>query len=698
MVERRIQEVVGESFQRMEDLIRSLVGGGARDSGAAAIPSNPRKGGGGAMRGRPVPGADQGGGAKGANPPEKDANDAGEGTRKKKRKKKKKVPLSRQTQRVEEAGPSNTGTAKPPQPAAGVETYVTVLGRKSRAAEKKAAKGASRAAAPGPPAKGRTGGAPKRAPRRRVPRTSAVVVTRPSGDYRETIAMLRQSIKLEDLGIGGRINIRYGATGARVIKVTGEGHADKADLLAERIRQVLPEEEGTRVDRPRKMAEVRLRDLDDSLGVEEVRGWVADAARCSVSDVQCGALQPAAGGTFSLWARLPLTAAKEISQQGRIRVGWVMARVALLEARPMRCHRCLERGHTRAMCSSEGDRSGRCYRCGEAGHTSRDCRSAPKCPLCTDKGRPAKHVLGAKSCAQKNVRGRPPGQRAMEQAPATGAPPPAEARPTEEEKEEAGGPTQEPQPQHQPSGAPRKRASPPPEAMEANVNHSPQAQDLLQQSMVESGFTLAIVSEPHRPPRDSPYWAVDNGQAGDSVAIRWRSVPGGPGTTVIEKGQRHVAVQWGPIAVVGVYLRPTRRLALFRGWLSDIGRTVLRLSPRPVLVAGDFNAWHTSWGSRRTNSKGQALDEWAAEHGLVLRNEGRTPTCVRTQGESIVDLTWATSSAARLITGWRVERDIETLSDHRYITVELGVLSPVRRQETRPRWALRKLRGRPDGL
>ncbi|XP_011859358.1 PREDICTED: uncharacterized protein LOC105556855, partial [Vollenhovia emeryi] len=228
--------------------------------------------------------------------------------------------------------------------------------------------------------------------------------------------------------------------------------------------------------------------------------------------------------------------------------------------------------------------------------------------------------------------------------------------------------------------------------IQANANHSPQAQDLLQQSVVESGFTLAIVSEPHRPPRDSPYWAVDNGQAGDSVAIRWRSVPGGPDTTVIERGQRHVAVQWGPIAVVGVYLRPTRRLALFKGWLSDIGWTVLRLSPRPVLVAGDFNAWHTSWGSRCTNRKGEALDEWAAEHGLVLRNEGRTPTCVRTQGESIVDLTWATPSAARLITGWRVERGVETLSDHRYISVELGVLSTVRRQEeTRPRWALRKL-------
>ncbi|XP_011872682.1 PREDICTED: uncharacterized protein LOC105564705, partial [Vollenhovia emeryi] len=155
--------------------------------------------------------------------------------------------------------------------------------------------------------------------------------------------------------------------------------------------------------------------------------------------------------------------------------------------------------------------------------------------------------------------------------------------------------------------------------LQANVNHSRHAQDLLQQSMVGWGFTLAIVAEPHRPPRDGrPCWAVDDGAAGDSVAMRWRSVPGGPDTTAIASGARHVAVQWGPIAVVGVYLRPTKSLAPFEGWLEDLGQVVLSLSPKPVLVAGDFNSWHTSWGSRRDNGRGRALARWAAAHGLVL--------------------------------------------------------------------------------
>ncbi|XP_011860066.1 PREDICTED: DNA-binding protein HEXBP-like [Vollenhovia emeryi] len=135
-----------------------------------------------------------------------------------------------------------------------------------------------------------------------------------------------------------------------------------------------------------------------------------------------------------------------------------MARVALLEARPMRCHRCLERGHTRATCPGEVDRSGRCYRCGEADHTSRGCRSAPKCPLCTDKGRPATHVLGANTCTQRNVRGRPPG--AQGKASTTG-PPPAEVQPVVGEKGGSSGGTGEtPKPQRQPRQEAREGGAP----------------------------------------------------------------------------------------------------------------------------------------------------------------------------------------------------------------------------------------------
>ncbi|XP_011858960.1 PREDICTED: uncharacterized protein LOC105556473 [Vollenhovia emeryi] len=211
------------------------------------------------------------------------------------------------------------------------------------------------------------------------------------------------------------------------------------------------------------------------------------------------------------------------------------------------------------------------------------------------------------------------------------------------------------------------------------------------QTLAEGGYTLAVVAEPGRVPPNHPSWL--DGRREKTVAMYWRSWQGAPITTALERDDRHVVVQWGPIAVVGVYLRPTKSLVHFEGWVSDVEQAVRRSSPKPVLVAGDINAWSTAWGCRRTNSKGEALERWAAALGLVLVNQGRVSTCVRRQGRSIIDLTWATPSAARLITGWRVMRDTETLSDHRYISVEFGVLASLGcRRETRPRWALKRLR------
>ncbi|XP_011859148.1 PREDICTED: uncharacterized protein LOC105556664 [Vollenhovia emeryi] len=233
--------------------------------------------------------------------------------------------------------------------------------------------------------------------------------------------------------------------------------------------------------------------------------------------------------------------------------------------------------------------------------------------------------------------------------------------------------------------------------LQANVARSPRAQDLLMQALAEGGHTLAVVAEPSRVPPNHSNWL--GGRRNKTIAIYWQSLQGAPTTTALERGDRHVIVQWGPITVVGVYLKPTKSLVHFEGWLSDIERFVRRLSPKPVLVAGDFNAWSTAWGSRRTNSKGEALERWTAALGLVLLNQGRVSTCVRRQGSSIIDLTWATPSAARLVTGWRVMRDTENLSDHRYISVELGVLASLeRRRDTTAMGPQKAPRGRPDGL
>ncbi|EFN87189.1 hypothetical protein EAI_11089, partial [Harpegnathos saltator] len=89
----------------------------------------------------------------------------------------------------------------------------------------------------------------------------------------------------------------------------------------------------------------------------------------------------------------------------------------------------------------------------------------------------------------------------------------------------------------------------------------------------------------------------------------------------------------------------------------------------PVVIAGDFNAHSEGWGcnARQRDSRGEALIDWAVGLGLSLINEGSASTDVRLNGESVIDLTWATPSAARLFREWKVEVEGETLSDHRYI-------------------------------
>lgn len=108
--------------------------------------------------------------------------------------------------------------------------------------------------------------------------------------------------------------------------------------------------------------------------------------------------------------------------------------------------------------------------------------------------------------------------------------------------------------------------------------------------------------------------------------------------------------------------------------------------------AGDFNARSQSWGDTRTNVKGKAVEDWAAQSGLVLINRGNTNTCVRQRSESTIDLTWASPSAAKKIRGWRVAEDIETLSDHRAIEFMIQDTTQTDKREKKPsRWATRKM-------
>jgi hypothetical protein len=230
--------------------------------------------------------------------------------------------------------------------------------------------------------------------------------------------------------------------------------------------------------------------------------------------------------------------------------------------------------------------------------------------------------------------------------------------------------------------------------LQTNLNHCARAQDLFFQSLAQWMISVAVVAEPYsNPPRDDWIGDVDG-----CVALVGRAMAGGPLLTDVLKGKGYVVALCGNVGFIAVYFSPNRCLADFERFLGEIGARVGQLLPHPVIVAGDFNAKSTAWGSPATNARGATLEEWAIATGLAVINQGTANTCVRQQGGSIVDITFASTTLAHCVQGWEVMVGVETLSDHRYIRFEVSTssLTPYNLSTngpvgSGPRWALAKL-------
>ncbi|XP_035452961.2 uncharacterized protein LOC118278015 [Spodoptera frugiperda] len=147
-----------------------------------------------------------------------------------------------------------------------------------------------------------------------------------------------------------------------------------------------------------KTAELRIAGLDDSVTTEEVVAAAARSGECPPDNVRAGDIRADASGLGVVWIRCPVASAKKIAESGRLLIGWVAARVKLLQPRALQCFRCLEKGHVRAKCTAEIDRSDLCYRCGQPGHKATQCSAALNCSLCSAAGKPAGHKVGGGAC------------------------------------------------------------------------------------------------------------------------------------------------------------------------------------------------------------------------------------------------------------------------------------------------------------
>ncbi|XP_062713157.1 uncharacterized protein LOC134290133 [Aedes albopictus] len=202
------------------------------------------------------------------------------------------------------------------------------------------------------------------------------------------------------------------------------------------------------------------------------------------------------------------------------------------------------------------------------------------------------------------------------------------------------------------------------EVVQINLNHCDTAQQLLCQSTKEAKCDVAIISDPYRIPSGNGNWVAD--EAG--TAAIW-TVGRYPLQEVVYRAiEGFVIAKVNGVYICSCYAPPRWTIERFNQVLDQI---LEKLGDRrPVIIAGDFNAWAVEWGSRLTNPRGWSLLETVSRLNLVLANEGSTSTYRREGRESIIDVTFCSPTVVRSM-NWRVSEDY-THSDHQAIRYRLG--------------------------
>ena len=98
--------------------------------------------------------------------------------------------------------------------------------------------------------------------------------------------------------------------------------------------------------------------------------------------------------------------------------------------------------------------------------------------------------------------------------------------------------------------------------------------------------------------------------------------------------------------------------------MADINRLIsyARTNNLKLVVGVDSNAHSSLWGSDEANRRGEILEEWILTNELFVANVGRSPTFVRGNSATCVDVT--ISSMDIQINDWAVLSSLAKITDH----------------------------------
>ncbi|CAB0029288.1 unnamed protein product [Trichogramma brassicae] len=164
--------------------------------------------------------------------------------------------------------------------------------------------------------------------------------------------------------------------------------------------------------------------------------------------------------------------------------------------------------------------------------------------------------------------------------------------------------------------------------LQLNLNHCRSAQNLLSQTVRELGINVAIVCDQYKNPGPHYTWIADSNR---QAAIWVRG-----GLPVQDRPSRPLPFfTWARVSdvyIFSVYAPPRLSNAEFSALLANVVEEAQH--QRPLIIAGDFNAWSTEWGSSETKTPRRvALLDALSALNVVLLNTGHTPTFTGRAGQ-----------------------------------------------------------------
>lgn len=172
--------------------------------------------------------------------------------------------------------------------------------------------------------------------------------------------------------------------------------------------------------------------------------------------------------------------------------------------------------------------------------------------------------------------------------------------------------------------------------LQINLNVNWAAEQLMVQTADEVGADVLIISESSTRYGQEDRWCFSSDRKAAVGISRNSSLS----CAHRGSGNGFAWMSFRDFTVFSCYFRPGASMLEYTAALGDLDNAIRSRGDVPVILAGDFNAWHVEWGSITSNPRGCALSDLASSLGLLLANTGTAPTFRRGEATSVIDITF----------------------------------------------------------